>query len=251
MTYPHDFYRRWFPAAACHWTDFHRLLVAHAPATGKLLDFGCGDNSTLTRHRTPCREAWGTDFGVHAGLKDPQWYRPLQADGTIPFAANTFDLVCSCMVMEHVTEPARFFAEIARVLKPGGCYLSLSIHAYHYVTWIRRLFDLVPHSWVQRLVKTLYGREEHDTFPTRYRLNSRRAITRVARETSLEWADWHGYPNQGYFVFSPLLYRSAVLLDWSLAKVSPGLGEIYFTVVLRKPALPAQARSDVDEARAA
>jgi SAM-dependent methyltransferase len=39
------------------------------------------------------------------------------------FADATFDLVVSCDVLEHVSDPVAAFAEIARVLRPGGVAL--------------------------------------------------------------------------------------------------------------------------------
>ena len=216
----------------------HRLSpapAAHLPLTGKILDLGCGENVTLSDYRTPTREVWGTDFCAHPDLKHAEWFLPLCTDGTLPFADNAFDVVTSFMVMEHVETPNRFFGEIARVLKPNGIYVGQSIHSLHYVTWVRRLFDLVPHGWVQRLVKRLYGREEHDTFPTCYRLNRRGALAEAAKTTGLDWVGWQSYASQGYFYFSPLFLHAAVLFDWTLEKVHPGLGRIYFTVVLRKP----------------
>jgi ubiquinone/menaquinone biosynthesis C-methylase UbiE len=251
MDYPDDFFYRWFPGELNHHTGFHRVVSAALPAKGKILDVGCGDNDLLTAYRTNNREVWGADFGVHPALKHAAWFRPLRADGTIPFADNTFEFVTSFMVMEHVAEPASFLAEIARVLKPGGLYVGQSIHAIHYVTLIRRLFDLAPHSWVQRLVKKLYGREEHDTFPTCYRLNTQRAITRAARAADLTCVDWRSYSSQGYFLFSPLLCRMAVLVDWALEQYHAGLGRIYFTVVLRKPNPAPATREPLIAARAA
>lgn len=242
MSIMEEFFQRWFPAEPCATTDFHRVVGEHLPADGKLLDFGCGDNALMERHRSDGREVWGADFGVHPELKNANWFRPLFPDGSIPFAAETFDVVSSHMVMEHVSDSARFFGEIERVLKPGGVYVGQSIHALHYVVGVRRVFDLLPHRWVQRLVKKLYGREEHDTFPTCYRVNSRRAIDRAARAARLEMAGWHGYANQGYFMFSTLVFRQAVRLDWCLEKLRPGLGKIYFTVVLRKPAAANELR---------
>jgi SAM-dependent methyltransferase len=40
------------------------------------------------------------------------------------FADNTFDLVITEEVMEHVAEPGRAFAEIRRILKPGGFHVA-------------------------------------------------------------------------------------------------------------------------------
>jgi ubiquinone/menaquinone biosynthesis C-methylase UbiE len=227
-------FHRWFPNELNHDTGFHTIIGSIIAAKGKVLDVGCGSNENLTRYRSPDREVWGTDFEAHPNLKSAAWFRPLATDGAIPFSDNTFDLVASYMVMEHVASPARFVGEIARVLKPNGVYVGQSIHSLHYVTWIRRLFDLAPHSWVQRLVKTLYGREEHDTFPTCYRLNRRGSIARFASDCGLEEVDWRTYASQGYFRFSPLLFRSAALVDWSLERIHPGFGKLYFTVTLRK-----------------
>ena len=38
----------------------------------------------------------------------------------MPYAANTFDLVLSHEVIEHVTDDRQALAEMARVLRPGG-----------------------------------------------------------------------------------------------------------------------------------
>jgi SAM-dependent methyltransferase len=232
--YP-EFFLKWSPGELNHATGFHKVLAAKLPSVGKVLDLGCGNNCALAGYRTSQREVWGADFGEHQQLNHPDWFRRLGADGAIPFADETLDLVTSFMVMEHVTEPARFFGEIGRVLKPGGWYIGQSIHSLHYVTWIRRLFDIVPHAWVQRLVKRLYGRDEADTFSTCYRLNRQGAIAKFARATNLDWVEWHAYASPGYFLFSPALCRLAVLADWSLERTHRGLGKIYFTVVLRKP----------------
>lgn len=229
-------FQRCFPnQPPCGALDFQHLVAAHLPAKGKLLDVGCGDNALLERHRTTGREVWGTDFEAHPQLRHASWFRPLHTDGSLPFANDTFDVVTSFMVMEHVIDPRTFLAEITRVLKPGGVYVGHSIHAWHYVTWIRRAFDVAPHAFVQRLVKKIYGREERDTFPTCYRMNSQGTLRRAATGAGLEWEEWRSYANQGYFVMTSASYYAAMILDWSLETINPSLGSIYFNVLLRKP----------------
>lgn len=45
----------------------------------------------------------------------------LQADGMrLPFSDNTFDLALSSEVLEHILQPEKMLAEVARVLQPGG-----------------------------------------------------------------------------------------------------------------------------------
>jgi SAM-dependent methyltransferase len=50
---------------------------------------------------------------------------------TLPFTDCTFDAAVSVSVIEHVSEPLRYFSEILRVLKPGGkLYLAFPNRLY-------------------------------------------------------------------------------------------------------------------------
>ncbi len=54
----------------------------------------------------------------------------------LPFADGHFDLVAAFDVIEHVTDDRRVFAELARVLKPGGVLLcAVPLHAEHWTTF--------------------------------------------------------------------------------------------------------------------
>jgi 2-polyprenyl-6-hydroxyphenyl methylase/3-demethylubiquinone-9 3-methyltransferase len=46
----------------------------------------------------------------------------------LPCAAESFDVVYCCDVLEHVDDPGQVIAETARVLKPGGVYLYDTIN---------------------------------------------------------------------------------------------------------------------------
>jgi SAM-dependent methyltransferase len=228
------FFERWFPGEPNNGQGFYTELAQVLPATGRILDLGCGANYHLAFFRSPEREVWGTDLERHPQLAHPEWFRQMPPDATIPFDDASFDLVATFMVVEHVADPAAFLGEVARVLRPGGHFVAHTISSRHYVTWVRRLLGVLPHRWTQRLTRRLYGREEHDTFPTRYRMNTPRRITRLAAPFGFESVRLQRYACAGYFEFSRLLFRGAVITDWTLERLLPGWGRVYFTATYRK-----------------
>lgn len=60
----------------------------------------------------------GNAFAASQGLKGIEW--EVADIQNIPHEAATFDTVVSCETIEHVPNPKRAIAEMARVLKPGG-----------------------------------------------------------------------------------------------------------------------------------
>lgn len=51
----------------------------------------------------------------------------LAADGSVPAASESFDLILSTQVLEHVENPAAYLGECFRLLKPGG-YAVITTH---------------------------------------------------------------------------------------------------------------------------
>jgi SAM-dependent methyltransferase len=78
-------------------------------------------------------------------------------------------------------DPGRAFAEVARVLRPGGVFFAKTPNRRHYVALISHL---TPHRFHQ-LVNEWRGRDREDTFPTLYRANTARALRRWAATAGL------------------------------------------------------------------
>ena len=58
--------------------------------------------------------------------------RVLQIDDrSLPFRSETFDLVAAINFLEHIKDDGRFFAEMVRVLKPGGDFLFMAPKGEH------------------------------------------------------------------------------------------------------------------------
>jgi SAM-dependent methyltransferase len=230
------FFSRFFPDDGDALQGYHRTLHARLSEARTILDCGCGDNTDLAVYRSSDREVWGVDFQRHPHLAHPDWFRLLRRDGTAPFPDGTFDLIGARWVLEHVACPERFLAEVRRLLRPGGCFVALTVNAAHYVPLLARAVNLLPHGVTRALVRRLYGRPDHDTFPTWYRLNTVPRVRRHARRAGLVLAGVARFANADYFSFSPRLRRLAVLVDWLLERAGTDMGRLYLTLTLLRPA---------------
>ncbi|MCB8932160.1 MAG: class I SAM-dependent methyltransferase [Fimbriimonadaceae bacterium] len=101
---------------------------------------------------------------------------------TFPYPDATFDVVVSDNVLEHLDDPVVVFREVARVLKPGGLFLAKTPNRWHYVPVLATLTPDAFHKFYNERL----GRKAEDTYPTRYRANSARAVRRIAGEAGLE-----------------------------------------------------------------
>jgi ubiquinone/menaquinone biosynthesis C-methylase UbiE len=226
---------RLFPQEPHHILEYHRAVRELTPPGATLLDVGCGDNAAFEDLRRDRRIVWGVDYQTHPNLVSPSSFRLLSADGRIPFSDASFDVVTAVWVLEHVEDPVGFLGEIRRVLRPGGVFLAHSISGDHYVTWIRRALQLLPHRWTQLLVELLYRRAPHDTFPTCYRMNTRRQLDRVTREAGLAVRRLERYADPGYFSFHGWAFNAGIVTDWAMERLF-GCGRIYFWVAIERPA---------------
>jgi SAM-dependent methyltransferase len=99
--------------------------------------------------------------------------------GAIPFPDSEFDLVFSDNVMEHLENPESVFAEVFRVLKPGGIFMAKTPNRKHYMPMISSITPKQFHVFYNGL----RGRDESDTFPTYYRCNSAAKVRSLSAET--------------------------------------------------------------------
>ncbi|UEM07306.1 class I SAM-dependent methyltransferase (plasmid) [Skermanella rosea] len=100
--------------------------AARLVAAGRVLDLGCNNgygSYELSRHG---HRVVGVDVSAEA-LDDAR--RRFSADNLeyrqvsgqdLPFEADSFDLITSFQVIEHIVEMEPYLREIRRVLKPGG-----------------------------------------------------------------------------------------------------------------------------------
>lgn len=119
-----------FAAATEQWwkkfkMHFGRRLKPH---DRRVLDFGCGVGRFTGRIARDCkREVVGVDISPSmvemARERNPGIdFRALQPGGVLPFADDTFDVVFTSTVLQHIPDEefAAACRELKRVLRPGG-----------------------------------------------------------------------------------------------------------------------------------
>lgn len=86
---------------------------------------------------------------------------------------KTFDLVTLRMVAEHVADPEPVMQALRGLVRPAGLAVVLTVNHRAPLTLLSRL---LPFEWHHPIKKLFWGSEEADTFPVRYRMNSRRVL---------------------------------------------------------------------------
>lgn len=117
--------------------EFSRMLHEYDRFDGlRVLDVGCGNGYVLSRYAQAGARTTGVDLTARGvGVCRRRFAQMgldgtfLQADGQrLPFADEAFDCVCSMGVLHHIPDTPGTVAEIWRVLKPGGTFISMVYH---------------------------------------------------------------------------------------------------------------------------
>jgi SAM-dependent methyltransferase len=199
-----------------------------------LLDAGCGRTApVLAKYRGLAQRLIGVDV-VELQPRDDELELHCCDLARIPIADGCVDIVMARSVMEHVTEPAAVYAELHRVLKPGGHFIFLTANLWDYASLIAKVVPNRLHPWV---VARTEGREPEDVFPIAYRTNTRRAVHRLAMASGFDIVSFSylgQYPS--YFMFNGFLFLLATAYEKAIAKVR-ALNHLqgWILVTLRKP----------------
>jgi SAM-dependent methyltransferase len=104
-----------------------RAATASASSqNGRMLDLGCWTGETTVRYRPPGREVFGSDQNIEAGPTAKGLgikFTVSDVNHKLPFKSQSFDIVTSNQVIEHVHDTDTFVSEAHRVLKPGGRFI--------------------------------------------------------------------------------------------------------------------------------
>lgn len=221
---------------------YARTLAEHVTPGIDWLEIGCGrqilpewameiDQQRVMAARA--RRLIGVDV-------DPSlWEHPLLSGRAIasadalPFPAGSFDLATAAMVVEHLPDPCIVLREIYRVLRPNG---RLVFHTPNYTYYLIFLASLCPQAIKNRIVRFLEYREPADVFPTYYRLNTVKRISRAARDCGFELERLSINGSSGSFGRLGPLGLLEIFLLKGIALFRGGRHQPNLVVVLRRPA---------------
>lgn len=102
--------------------------IAFLPENATILEVGAGTGANF-QHYPRCRHSVASELSIGMlgkSLPKAAGITLVQADAQLlPFPANHFDAAFATLVFCSIPEPALAFAELIRVVRPGGCVILL------------------------------------------------------------------------------------------------------------------------------
>ena len=113
-------------SAAERW-QCERETVLKYKQRGAILDIGCSSGGFLSTMMSASWKLYGIEMEPSTADRARQTTDAEVFTGDVieaPFAAESFDVVTSFNVLEHMYDPSTFLAKVLQWLKPGGIYCT-------------------------------------------------------------------------------------------------------------------------------
>ena len=124
---------------------------------GRLLEVGCGPGDLWVENQDRLPDGWSFFLSdLHPSMVDQAqqrigrrscWVYMLADAQAIPFGSAEFDLVVANHMLYHTADPDQVLQDIARVLKPGGWFLTATNGPNHLLELRQLMSRFLPESW--------------------------------------------------------------------------------------------------------
>ncbi|MCI5058783.1 MAG: class I SAM-dependent methyltransferase [Flavobacteriales bacterium] len=135
---------------------FYDELLTEDLKGKKILDAGCGTGWFSKGASDRGADVTSMDLGEGLLKQVEKKCKSTRVVGSIlemPFEDNSFDVVVSSEVIEHIPEPLKAIDEIYRVLKPGGIViLSTPNRLWFFTVWLANKLKLRPYQGLENWI---------------------------------------------------------------------------------------------------
>jgi SAM-dependent methyltransferase len=209
-----DRYSRLRPGWRPSGDQLESIVRGYVTRDSNVLDLGCGRGGVAEVVWRDVRLAAGADPDMASLTGHRAKVMPVvrAVAENLPFASDSFDVVVSVWVLEHLADPLEVFIEVRRVLRPGGHFIFLTPNLRNPLMVMNRLGKALP-ALQRRLVPRVYGRDEADTFPVRYRANTERDIKTYAKASGLHVQEMRVVPDPTYLAINGILFNASVMSE--------------------------------------
>ncbi|MFA6518820.1 MAG: class I SAM-dependent methyltransferase [Candidatus Shapirobacteria bacterium] len=186
----------------------------------RVFDAGCGNgNYIIDEYKKIIKFAGGMDADKASTAKniclDEIKFGNLEK---IDYPSESFDVATSLWVAEHLENPEKVFKEIFRILKLGGIFLMATPNAN---CWLLLIKKLMRQGQSNFFVQLLYGRRDEDIFPTYYRANTVKEMTRLLKKAGFKDIEVKVNYDPGYTSFNNLTFKISNWLNKTVGRLWP------------------------------
>src|SRR4051812_46743740 len=133
---------------------------------------------------------------------------------------ETYDLVTLRMVAEHIVDPDHSVRKLWQLTAPGGLVVIYTPNRWSPIPF---LTALVPNRWHHTFKRMLWDAQARDTFPTAFKMNTRKALSAVCQRHGLQEVHFQYLDDCRTFD----RYRWLNYMELSVQRVLRGLGVRY------------------------
>lgn len=204
--------------------DFYSRINALIDENMVILDYGAGRGAALQdgqkdfRFDLRClkgkvRKIIGCDVDPTVmGNNYMDECHVIKPNEKLPFEDNSFDLIYSDYVFEHIENPEKVCTELNRILKKDGWIIARTPNLYGYIAISTML---TPRALRKKVLKFISRGQAggKDNFPVELKLNCKSQIRKNFPEAKYhDYSYYRRFEGMGYFGRSELLLRFVRIL---------------------------------------